>query len=366
MPGKRVAVLIPGILGSVLEDSAGGQIWGEDFHKNYTMLLGNPGLIAWNGQKARARLLKIVRFGDHWYSPKDYLWEAICTKVAFPTEFGNPTNIIEVGYDWRQSNVTSAGDVASFLSRCLGSPLSRPPPPAEERRLTVIMHSMGGLVARIAVARGLIHPRWIDRLLHIGSPLYGAQSAFGSLFGAEDILPLISLLVSARRLKNRDRFLQFLQTCIRSCPSIYELLPRRQIPYLRPWVDRGSSPITNRLTNPLNENYIDPALVAYAVNAHALLDKACTTLSRAKIPSFTIYTHSHPSLKTEIEFFAQAQQGGYRVVEVTGLTSFGDGTVPSDSARGDMEYDRPIPVYGVKHAAMCKDWSVSANVQANL
>ncbi|MGA8221597.1 MAG: hypothetical protein WB780_08075, partial [Candidatus Acidiferrales bacterium] len=114
--------------------------------------------------------------------------------VAFPNDFGDPSKIIGVGYDWRQSNLDSADDLAAQITKFLGSAISKPPPPNEERRLTFIMHSMGGLVVRIAIARDLIDSGWIDRLIHIGSPLYGAQSAFGSLYRGGDILPLTRLI----------------------------------------------------------------------------------------------------------------------------------------------------------------------------
>lgn len=352
---KRIAVLVPGILGSTLEDKSGGWIWSENFYDNYKVLLNNPGLLSWKGIKADARLIKNIRFG---YFDVVSLWAAIYNDVSFPPDFDSPPSIIAVGYDWRQSNVDSANDLAELLAKTVGSPVTTPPSSNEERRVTFIMHSMGGLVVRIAVARNLIHPGWIDRLIHIGSPLYGAQSAFGTLFGSGEILPLLSLLVTARRLKNQALFLDYLQRCIKTCPSIYELLPRRQIPYLH------YSAVSR--TNPLNEDRLDAKLKGYASDTHALLDQASDMLKKMNIPSFTIYTDVHPSHKTEIEFRVESQKLGYKVIEITGTTSYGDGTVPAESARGDLAFDRPSPVFGAAHATMCKDRNVGAIVQSVL
>lgn len=355
MPRKRVAVLVPGILGSVLVDKAGGPIWSDDFNRNYKILLGNPARLSWNGMKASARLLNDVKFG--FFSTMS-LWFAIYNYVAFPNDFDDPPKIIEIGYDWRQSNLDSADDLAAQIAKFLGSPISHPPPRNEDRRLTFIMHSMGGLVVRIAIAKNLIHPDWIDRLIHIGSPLYGAQSAFGTLYGSGEILPLISLLATWRHLKNRSLFLEHLQRCIRTCPSVYELLPRKDIPYLHY--------STIKRTNPINEPYLDPKYKGYAINAHALLDQASVLLTQTNILSFTIYTYSHPSLKTEIEYRVNPQPSGYQVIEVTGTTQCGDGTVPSELARGDDRFDKPKEVYVVKHAAMCRDKNVGGAVQSVL
>jgi Lecithin:cholesterol acyltransferase len=350
VPLQRVAVLVPGILGSILR-----HIWSDDLLKNYKALLNNPGLLSWKGIKAKPQFMSVVRVGYFYKMP---LWDGIFQNVSLPADFVPPPNIIEFGYDWRQSNLDSAADLGSELSQLLGSPVSDPPPQGEQRRLTFIMHSMGGLVVPIAIAKRFIDINWVDRLVHIGSPLSGAQSAFRTIFGRDEILPLLSVLLNVRHLKNRDRFLNFLQQCVRTCPSVYELLPHRQIPYLHY--------STVQRTNPLNESHLEPQFRRYAMDAHALLDQARTTLMQANTLSFTIYTHFHPSLKTDIEFRVEPQQPGYQIIEVTGMTSQGDGTVPAESARGDNMLDRSSPVYGSRHAMMCRDADVAAVVQSIL
>jgi hypothetical protein len=104
----------------------------------------------------------------------------------------------------------------------------------------------------------------------------------------------------------------------------------------------------------------------YAIDAHALLDHASVLLRQANIPTFTVYTEVHPSKKTPIQFRVQAQYGGYRILEVTGETAHGDGTVTSESARGDPALDRPSPIYGSPHARMCSDPRVARLVESLL
>ena len=256
----RVAVLIPGILGSVLQDGTGSQIWSSDFLQNYDTLLRNPGLLSWAGVKAKARLLKTARMTYVVY--KEWpLWDAILKEGRFPPDFGEPPRFLEFGYDWRQSNVESAQDLGLALASFLGFGLADPPKAEQTLRLTFIMHSMGGLVARIAIAKRLIHAKWIDRLIHIGTPLFGAPSSFGTLFSSDDddILPLLSTFIKFSNRRNTSKFREILTSSIRTCPSIYELLPRAHVPFLI------LSPL--RHVNPLNEDRMDARLRQLAINA---------------------------------------------------------------------------------------------------
>ncbi len=60
----RVAVLIPGIMGSVLYTTRSGtrdEIWSGDFLKNYNLLVRrDPTLLRWNGTPAQASLLENI------------------------------------------------------------------------------------------------------------------------------------------------------------------------------------------------------------------------------------------------------------------------------------------------------------------
>jgi hypothetical protein len=354
---ERVVVLVPGILGSVLKDGAGGWIWSDDFLDNYNTLKENPGLLSWVGTKAKAQLLKTARAG---FFAKIPLWDVIHHRVRLPPDFGDPPRIVEFGYDWRQSNVDSAEDLGIALSNFLGCSTSAAPQNGEKRRFTFVMHSMGGLVVRVAIGKGIIHVDWIDRLIHIGSPLFGAQSAFGTLFGGDDddILPLLSTVVRWTRRRNAQKFLETLRSCIRTCPSVYELLPRGQIPFI--------SYSSIAYTNPLNEEYLAPKMRQYAFDAHLLLNEGTDVLKKAKRKSFAIFTNCSPSRGTNIMYRVEAQQHGYRILETIGKTYYGDGTVPSDSARGDVTQDDSIPVFDVKHAEMCRDLCVGKIVQSVL
>lgn len=122
------------------------------------------------------------------------------------------------------------------------------------------------------------------------------------------------------RRRNAQKFLEILRSCIRTCPSVYELLPRGQIPFL------SYSPIA--YTNPLNEGYLAPKMRQYAVDAHLLLDEGTDVLKKAKRKSFTIFTNCSSSRGTNILYRVEAQQHGYRILETIGKTAYGDGTVP--------------------------------------
>jgi len=61
IPRVRVAVLLPGILGSSLYYDHSGQrhyIWREDFATNYQTLISNPAVLRWTGRAAKGDLIE--------------------------------------------------------------------------------------------------------------------------------------------------------------------------------------------------------------------------------------------------------------------------------------------------------------------
>src|SRR4029453_17986694 len=188
-PMPDVVVVIPGILGSVLELD-GHDIW------------GTPGTIAWNlrklgqhlklppglgdeepqGNRVRAprlmpRLLLIPTFWgvDGYGVIVDFLKSRFTIVEPDDRQAGN---LILFSYDWRLSNVVSArrpeDRVVPELERWRkhnGNP---------DARLVLICHSMGGLVARwfLEVRGGKSLTR---RLVTIGTPYQGSVNALTAL-----------------------------------------------------------------------------------------------------------------------------------------------------------------------------------------
>jgi pimeloyl-ACP methyl ester carboxylesterase len=114
-----------------------------------------------------------------------------------------PPNVVEFAYDWRRSNEHAAAQLGNFV-KCHGG--NQP-----DRRVVIVAHSMGGIVAR----RYLTHHGGAGNcrlLITIGTPYRGAAKAVHRLVNGIPLLPG----------GFGERLVRFLQ----ACPSVYELLPR--------------------------------------------------------------------------------------------------------------------------------------------
>lgn len=118
-------------------------------------------------------------------------------------------------YDWRRSNALAAAGLADRIDRAVGSA-------GEETEVTLIAHSMGGLVSRYYLESGRFADRpgfrAVRRLITLGTPHLGAPLALTAALGKEKRLFLSAAQV--RRLVDDPRY-----------PSLYELLPPQGQPF---------------------------------------------------------------------------------------------------------------------------------------
>lgn len=356
---KPIAVLIPGMMGSSLEYSGyrGGTetLWGEDIYANYDRLIKQPGTLRWVGNRAEARLLKALflappmpGIGVRFSWRKIDLWGALVEWLAsHPSYDVNET--IEFGYDWRAPLVESANELAGRLEvATTGAVLDESD--GITPKFTFITHSMGGILVRVALGTGALLPGQIDRIIHIGSPLKGAPAAFRSAYDSAG-LPFFQELFSFIRRKNTAAFQQNLLECIRTFPSLYCLLPTEEISYL--FYSQSSR------SNPLREKYMDEFCRGTAHEAHRLVAKSQELIEQHHIPTYAIYTAMHAGRRTELEYRVTplGLGRGYAIDEIVARTIHGDGTVPSDSARGEGTVSA-LSVLDVEHAYMCNNVSV--------
>lgn len=112
-------------------------------------------------------------------------------------------------YDWRKSNTVSANSLSNILD-------SHFPDEEDDLQITLMGHSMGGLVMRYLLESGeFIHHPWfnsIDRLITMGTPHYGAPLALFKLSGNDKYAGLSGRDV--KKMANDSRY-----------PSSYELVP---------------------------------------------------------------------------------------------------------------------------------------------
>jgi hypothetical protein len=144
--------------------------------------------------------------------------------------------LVTVPYDWRRSHEHGAGTLADALDA-----IAARRPDAE---ITLLGHSMGGMLSRIVLESGLYEDRPGRRLVRevyfLGTPHRGVVNIFPGLMGRKGILWLSA--AQAYRIACDPRF-----------PASYELLP----PPSMPWAFRG-----DEATWPTVDIYRDKALAA--------------------------------------------------------------------------------------------------------
>jgi pimeloyl-ACP methyl ester carboxylesterase len=222
-PMPDFIVLIPGILGSVLVDKDGNEIWGasgSSIARNLTSF-GNalnklklPAGIGHDDPKDGVtasrilpRLYMIPAFwkADGYGNLAGHLKRRFTVTSVIDGEVGN---LIEFPYDWRLSNQLNAHRLADRVipildrwRKATGNP---------NAKLIFICHSMGGLVARYFLE--VLNGRELtNKLITIGTPYRGSINALDALVNGL-FLGLGPIGISLDKL-------------VRSFPSIYQLLP---------------------------------------------------------------------------------------------------------------------------------------------
>jgi pimeloyl-ACP methyl ester carboxylesterase len=221
-------------------------------------------------------------------------------------DLSDPRTLYVVPFDWRKSNVLSAIVLADTLDKAVMEHNG-------DVTLSVIAHSMGGLVARYYLESGEFSKReGIKRVRHLitlGTPHRGAPLALTAAMGMERRLFL-----------SKDQVLQLASDP--RYPSLYELLPPPDEPFA--WDDSGQSAFA-----PLNiyDSAISEGLGLISAN----LDSAANfqgKLSIARRPEGVRYF-----------FFAGTRQVTSSCIYITktdprfrarslDLPDAGDGTVP--------------------------------------
>lgn len=212
---KRPIIFVPAIMGSKLCNSKGELIWGDlgSYLPNRLAQLRLP--IDGSPPPFEIRPCGLIEnitviplfYTQHVYDDLRNSLESIVRRKrtsgceTIPTDIEN--SYIEFSYDWRLSNFETARE----LSKCI-----RKFP--EGTKFDIVAHSMGGLIARIAI-QTLGQRARVANLITLGTPHLGSASVFKRLSEGieEDILRAFSTDI----LTFREIILSF--------PSTYQLLP---------------------------------------------------------------------------------------------------------------------------------------------
>src|SRR5690606_21388689 len=126
----------------------------------------------------------------------------------FLTALSRHATVVPFAYDWRRANAKSAAALDRFLAE---NPTTR-----AAERVTLVAHSMGGLVALLlAQDSGARYPsrEKVAKVVTLGTPYLGSVQSVATAFRGMGLLP-------HARLTGGD-----LQRLMNSFPSSYEMLP---------------------------------------------------------------------------------------------------------------------------------------------
>lgn len=306
----HLVVVVPGIGGSNLTSPDGRLVWGHNLGATAmtafrpeafaidqvvvpTGLLRAAGVLPWSGVASYDRLIRQIKQSLR-------LSESDMT-VASPDGVQNPSaSVVEFPYDFRHGMARSGERLKDVIDAVRG-----------DRRVIVVAHSMGGLVARWwwGVLGG---HRVCDGLITIGTPHRGAPRA-------------LDLLLNGVRLAGVP--LSQASEVLRGWPAMYELLPRYQA------IQVGVDPTYPHDLKEAPAWFRERAGEAY--QTHLDLEAACragaSESPESKLLAFYSSGHDTPSRAVVVDGRVEVTKADPLWLPTQGWEG-GDGTVPAISA----------------------------------
>lgn len=359
-------VFIPGILGSKLKDPVTGNvIWGVDPKPSLQPLMVTPG-----GPEAKAEILDIYPTG---ITRQDVYGQS---EIELAAVIGGRAQVEEFPYDWRQdlNQITDRLETEYFRGLWRDR--------LKGKRLIIVAHSMGGLVAwnwkNRYYQQGNYEFEWW-RLILLGSPLRGSCEILRMLLTGYRPTPGASILESAVY----SLLFSDLKPAVFTFPSAFQLLPLLGNPdsrtsclilktqtgehpqnhfspkvwekFLFPLLKGGwpQPPIWKELK--LSEQDFSKRLSSMLDNARDFRENLDRNLTEGKLSNRVVYFYSneHP---TTAQVFIDV--GNKRIEEDSrGILNSGDGRVLEESATNSGNYGQTPREIRSSHGALVKDTS---------
>ncbi|MEP7204332.1 MAG: hypothetical protein ABI894_17100 [Ilumatobacteraceae bacterium] len=314
LPMGDVVVLLPGILGSVLERD-GRDVWAMSPGAAWSALISLGGSV--NDLELHGDDPSVDDLGDGVTAPRlqpdlhliPGLWSIdgyshIRSSIFATFDVVEGQNWFDFPYDWRRDNRVAARHLAERAPDWLRAWRQRSG--NNDAQLILVGHSMGGLVARhyLEVLEG-----WRDTrmLITFGTPYRGSLNALDFLCNGfkKKIGPLG---IDLTRL-------------LRSLTSVYQLLPRY------PVVDSGAGDLT-RIAETADLPGVDPKRAKAALQFHLDIDAAI----EARQPN-AYAIHPVVGILQPTSQSARFHNGKVQMMTShAGVDRAGDGTVPRVSA----------------------------------
>jgi phospholipase A1 len=319
----HAAILIPGIMGSVLK-------------------LGKE--VIWPGSPLE--LVLSYKKMDELMKPELIATDVI-RKVSISVQYqdlindletcgfrenGNPKTLYVCAYDWRVDNAKSAEKLAAMADLAVQQGATE---------LSLIAHSMGGLISRYFLESGdFAGPghKAVRRLLTLGTPHRGAPMALSAALGKEKRAFLSADQV--HRLASDPLY-----------PSLYQLLPPQGEPFA--WNEDKAAKFSD-------VDIYDPAIAAAlklvpenldsARKFHAKLDINKRPLFEGRPIRYFFFTGTRQTTVSSVNVL-EVTAGKYQVRK-TELEDAGDGTVPAWSATITGVQGQPV---GGEHSTIYRN-----------
>lgn len=281
---QDAVVIVPGVMGSELRNERNEVVWGMKPRLLFRQLLSRDVLARLHlppgAPDDGVRATALLAFPG--YLPMLDGVEPYTDLVnALRRVTLHPDGVLEFPYDWRRSITHNARLLEDAATAHLRVWKDRAPTlPGYDRRqpqpkLTLVCHSMGGLIARY-FTEVLGHRDITRRVITLGTPFAGSVKAV-RLLAEGDILPL-GLLAGAVR------------DAARTFPGVYDLLPR--YPCVRAG---GLEPLSDADAAGLGA---DPELVTAAAEVHRVVIEAAKAAGADVCPIRPMVGVTQPTLAT--------------------------------------------------------------------
>ncbi len=288
---RELIVFVPGIMGSALLYEGPGELgdrvkeylWSEDvsdllFGRRLDRLAypSPPGSVV----TATHVLQRVTLYGFSLLLPRTEIYARLLARwgsLALPKK-----RVLEsFAYDWRQSIKQSAQRLTETVLQLADA--------YRCESLVLVGHSMGGLVCRLAVATSPKLARSVRVLATIATPLQGSSKAFWTLTRFPVLNPAYTgalRLVKFKDALTLGNAFGRIMDAIKTCPSVYELLPPKSI--------RCLLMPTGRLRSCMDEELWLVPFRPLVSRARAFHNTLSRTLAKAK-PVRVVYSGSHPT-----------------------------------------------------------------------
>ena len=212
----KAIIIIPGIAGSDLKNMNGNLVW------LYPSTLWRISEMACDetGQSYDTAMT--------YYNDDNYGAGNTAKKIynELKTTYGSSRDVIFFAYDWRMSCADAASRLTTLINQ-YGS-----------KKVILVAHSMGGLVASKSLASSSSVRSKVEKFISIGTPYLGSVKAL-HMMETGNFIPITD---------NIGLYANTIKSLVCNFPAIYELLPTNR------WFSTGGSAYINNHTSLLNSH----------------------------------------------------------------------------------------------------------------